>query len=341
MASTSDLEDFAEGQRSHALRRENDRLRAEARQLDDRLAQALARLDLLEGVDRLNPEPPRWLMPKRPGPKDTLVLAMLSDCHWDEIVRPEDVAGINAYDRRIATKRLKQWATTLAAMPTEGPSAKVGGLVMMLGGDFTCGVIDGLHLVDSNDTLFGTLLYWSEQLAAAITLLADAYGRVHLPVVIGNHGRLTAKKRTHLAARDNSDWHLCHLVRRLLADDRRLTWQIDEAPDAEFMAFDQRHLLTHGDQTTGGGGIGGIFPPIQRMVARKSQRQAALGRPFQHLWLGHFHQALWGSNWTANGALKGYDGFAAAHNFPAEAPRQTVAYANRAGLTWRTTITVD
>jgi hypothetical protein len=336
-----ELDDFAEAQKSHSLRRENDRLKTEVKQLNDQLTRALGRLDILEGVDRLNPEPPRWLMPKRPGPADTLVLAILSDTHFDEVVRPEDVAGVNAYDRRIATKRLKSWATQLAAMPETGPSAKVNGLVLMLGGDFTCGLIDGLHLVDSDDTLLGTLLYWSEQLAAAITLLADAYGRVHLPVVIGNHGRMTAKKRTHLAARDNSDWHLCHLVRRLLADDRRLTWQIDEASDADFMVFDQRHVLTHGDQTSGGSGIGGIFPPIQRMVARKSQRQAALGRPFQHLWLGHFHQALWGPNWGVNGSLKGADGFSMANNWLTGRPEQLVAFATRSGLGWRTTITVD
>jgi hypothetical protein len=335
-----DLESFADAQRAHSLRRENDRLRQAIKAREQELEEAYGRLAVLEGVDSLDPKPPKWTVPKKPRSSSTVVVAMLSDCHWDEIVRPEDVAGVNAYDRTIATARTKAWATKLAELPQSGPSASIEGLVLMLGGDLSCGLIDTLHLVDSDDTVLGTLLYWSEQCAAAIALLADAYGKVHVPVVVGNHGRMTAKKRQHLKARDNTDWHLAHLVRRQLVADERITWQIDEASDAEFEVYDQRHLLTHGDQTKGGGGIGGVFPPIMRMVARKQQRQSALGRPFAHLWLGHFHQTIFGPGWSCNGSLKAYDGFAAENNFPAEPPQQIVSYVTQEGIQWRSTIRV-
>lgn len=329
---------LAEAQKLHGLRRANDRLTAQLKQRDAELAEALARLAVLEHIDRLDPEPPRWLQPAKPRPADTMVVAMLSDCHWDEIVHAADVAGVNSFNREIAVKRTRRWAEQVAALPDTGPAANIKGAVVMLGGDLTCGFIDTLHLVSSDDTTLGSLLFWSEQAAAALTLIADAYGRVHVPAVIGNHGRMTAKKRTSGAAADNTDYHLCRLIRRLLADDKRFTWQIDEAPDAEFPVFGQRHVLTHGDSTSGGGGIGGVFPPIMRMVARKQQRQAALGRPFDHLWLGHFHQVIYGPGWTANGSLKGYDGYAASHNFPAERPAQVAAFVDRDGIAWRTAI---
>lgn len=335
---TDELSDFADAQRTHSLRRENDRLKQALKAADERLEEALGRLAVLEGVGALDPKPPKWPTPKKPKSSSAVVVAMLSDCHWDEIVRAEDVAGVNAYDRTIATQRTRDWAYRLAELPKVGPTADVEGLVLMLGGDLSCGLIDTLHLVDSDDTVLGTLLYWSEIASAAISLLADAYGKVHVPVVVGNHGRMTAKKRQHLKARDNTDWHLAHLIRRQLASDDRITWQIDEASDAEFDVYDARHLLTHGDQTKGGGGIGGVFPPIMRMVARKQQRQAALGRPFDHLWLGHFHQEIWGPGWTANGSLKGYDGYAADNNFPAEKPAQVAAYITPCGIEWRTAI---
>jgi hypothetical protein len=334
------LDDFEGTQREHSLRRENDRLKATLKQRDDALAEALGRLAVLEGIDELHPDPPKWLRPRKPSPRDAFVVAMLSDCHWDEVVRAEDVAGVNAYDRAIATDRTRAWADSLALLPETGPEANVKGLVLLLGGDLTCGLIDSLHLVDSEDTTLATLLYWSEQAAASIRLLADAYERVHVPVVVGNHGRMTAKKRTHLAARDNTDFHLAHLIRRLLADDRRVTWQIDEAPDAEFPVFDQRHVLTHGDSARGGSGIGGVFPPIMRMVARKQQRQAALGRPFDHLWLGHFHQVIYGPSWSCNGSMKGYDGYASSNNFPAEPPAQIASIVTAEGISWRTAIRV-
>lgn len=338
VAVLSTPEEFAAEEADHSLRRQNQRLKTENRTLQDRLDDALVRLDVLEGVDRLNPDPPKWKTPKKPKSSAATVVAMLSDTHWDIQVRPEDVAGVNEYDRTIATARTKAWAHRLAELPVVGPSADVDGLVLLWGGDMMPGPIDAAHMVGAEDTLLGTLLYWSEQAAAAFRLQADAYGKVHVVVVVGNHGRLTLKKRTHLKARDNLDWHLAHLVRRELRDDPRITWQIDEAPDAEFTVYQHRHVLTHGDQTKGGGGIGGVFPPIMRMVARKQQRQAALGRAFDHLWLGHFHQVINGPGWSCNGSLIGYDGFAADNNFLAEPPAQIVGYVTPAGVEWRSSI---
>jgi hypothetical protein len=239
-------------------------------------------------------------------------------------------------------RRLRTWADQVATLPDRGPAATIDGLVLMLGGDLSCGLIDALHLVGSDDTVLGTLLFWSEQIAAAVTMLADAYGNVHVPVVIGNHGRMTAKKRTHLAAADSTDYALARLVRRLLVEDQRITWQIDEASDAEFMVYDQRHVVSHGDQVTGGSGVGGILPPVQRWHYRKQQRQAGLGRPFDHLWLGHFHQVIFGPGWTVNGSLKGADGYSMAHNWPISPPEQVVAYvAPGDGVVWRTTIVAN
>jgi hypothetical protein len=335
---TDSLDEFADAQRWHSLRRENDRLKARLKAADDQLAAALQRLDVLEGIDRLNPRPPKWTTPKRPRSGEVAVVAMLSDTHWDVIVRPEDVGGINAYDRDIATTRTKSWAQQLAALPQVGPTADVAGLVLLWAGDMMNGPIDAAHLVDAADTTLGTLLYWSEQAAAAITLLADAYGRVHIPVVVGNHGRQTMKVRTSLRARDNLDWHLAHLVRRQLAGDDRVTWQIDEATDAEFELFNDRHVVTHGDQAKGGGGIGGIWPPLMRLAARKQQRQASLGRPFSGLWMGHWHQATWGDAFVVNGSLIGHDGWAATNNFPVRPPEQVAAIVTPSGIEWRTTI---
>jgi hypothetical protein len=336
------LREEAEGhdrdERASSLRRDRDRLRSQLRRTEDDLEAAIERLAVLEGVDRLNPDPPRWTTPKVTKSSDAVVVAMLTDCHWDIVVRPEDVAGVNEYDRDIAVARTRSWAEQLALLPEVGPTADVGGLVLLWGGDMMPGPIDAAHMVGAEDTTLGTLLFWSEQAAAAIALLADAYGAVHVVCVVGNHGRQTLKKRTFLKARDNLDWHLAHLVRRQLADDARVTWQIDEASDAEFAIMGHRHVLTHGDQASGGQGIGGVFPPIMRMVARKAQRQAALGRPFDHLWLGHFHQALDGPGWTASGALIGYDAFAAECNFRVEPPSQAVAYVTDAGVEWRSAI---
>ena len=335
---TPSFEQFEDAQRIDSLRRANQRLRADVKQRDDQLQQFAARMAVLEGIDRLDPKPPRWLTPKKPKSTAATVVAMLSDCHFDEQVRAADVAGVNEYDRNIGTQRLQTWANRLALLPQTGPAADVDGLCLFLAGDLTAGVIDALHLVDSDDTVLGSLLYWSEQIAAAMSMLADAYGQLHCAVVIGNHGRMTAKKRQHLAAADNTDHYAGKLVRRLLADDKRITWTIDEATDAEVELYGHRHVVTHGDQFTGGSGIGGIIPPISRGYHRKAARQAQLGRPIDHLWMGHFHQVVFGPGWTVNGSLKGADGYSMANNWPIEAPQQVAAYVTPSGIEWRTTV---
>ena len=330
-------------QQFQSLRRENNRLRADLKLRQDALDEALSRLSLLERIDAADPSPPTWTVPKRVRSDDVIVVAMLSDCHWDIVVRPEDVAGINSYNRTIATARTERWAERLAALPQAGPTANVKGLILLWAGDMMAGPIDDLHMVGSEDTTLGTMLYWSEIAAAAITLLADAYGKVHIPVVVGNHGRQTMKPRTTLKARDNLDWALAHLVRRLTSEDKRITWQIDEAPTAEFMVFDQRHVTQHGDEARGGGGIGGIWPPLMRMTAKKSQAWTSLGKPFRTLWMGHWHTATWGAadQFVVNGSLIGPDGYSMGLNLAPEMPQQVAAFVSRHGIEWRTTIRVQ
>ena len=84
---------------------------------------------------------------------------------------------------------------------------------------------------------------------------------------------------------------------------------------------DTTYLLTHGDQAKGGGGIGGIWPPLMRMVARKRNNV-----DFDSMVLGHFHQLIMApsSGFPLNGSLKGYDEYASIGNFAFEAPQQAL-----------------
>ena len=95
-----DADDDATTRRTAKLRRDNNQLRrqletAELRALD--LEQALEFHNATAAADL---EPPQWLTPKKPksGHRATLV-AMLSDCHFDEVVSPDELGGLNAYDR--------------------------------------------------------------------------------------------------------------------------------------------------------------------------------------------------------------------------------------------------
>lgn len=324
-----------------AARRERDSARSALRQAQNEVNDLSARLGLIEKIEDLDPSPPKWLAPKRPkSGHHAIVTSILSDCHFDEVVRPEEVSGVNAYDREIATQRLDRYFQKMVELSRDYLSGVTyDGSVLMLGGDMFSGDIHEELQQTNEDTILGSMLYWSELLAAGIDMLADEYGKVHVPVVVGNHGRRTRKPRMKLRARDNFDWFLGHLLAREFKNDPRITFEIPDGADCVFNIYDTTHLLTHGDQFRGGSGIAGIWSPIVRGDAKKRQRQSAVDQPYDVMVMGHWHQLVWGGSFIVNGSNKGTDEYAWINNFGHEPPQQAMWLVTpENGISWHVPI---
>lgn len=309
------------------IRRERDQAISENVRLTERLEEIERALDVVETATTSDLTPPKWLaQPPSKRAKRATLLLILSDTHFDEVVLPEEVAGLNAYNRRIAEIRLKTWTQNAVKLSRHYLAGLTyDGVVVMLGGDIFSGDIHEELAQTNEDTILGSLLHWSEQLVASLTCLADEFGKVHVAAVMGNHGRMSRKPRAKLRARTNFDWLLAKMIERHLTADRRFTFQIGENTDCLVDIYGKGHLLTHGDQVNGGGGIGGIWPPIKRMQARKAQRAMEIGRPFQTLYMGHWHQLIQTPGLVINGSMKGTDEYAWINNFGHEPPQQALA----------------
>lgn len=309
------------------LRRERDSALLQVAKLQEQLERAESALSIVHSAADAELQPPHWLSPpvKRAKSAATLVL-MLSDMHFDEVVLPDEVDGLNAYNRAIATQRLQRWTTNVVKLARHHlAGVRYDGCVLLLGGDTFSGDIHEELTATNQDTILGSLLYWAEQLAAAVDVLGTEFKHVHCAAVPGNHGRTTRKPRAKLRARTNYDWLLAKMLEKHFANDKRATFQIPESADCLVRIYGMGHLLTHGDQTSGGGGIGGIYPPIMRMRARKAQRYLATGQSFDTLWLGHWHQYLPSPGMVVNGSMKGVDEYAYVNNFAYEQPQQALA----------------
>jgi len=309
------------------LRRERDSARNELAKLQAEFERTSMALEFVEQAEGAAIEPPKWMSPaKAKAGAATLVLA-LSDMHFDEVVNPDEVDGLNAYNRKIAELRLQKWAQNVVKLSRDYlAGVKYDGIVLALMGDTFSGDIHEELAQTNADTSLGSLLHWSEQIAAAVDLLSrDVAGKVHVVATPGNHGRTTRKPRAKLRARTNLDWLLAKMVERHFGDNDKITFTIPEGADAWVSIYGQGHLFTHGDQVNGGGGIGGIYPPIMRLRARKVQRYMAMGSSISTLWLGHWHQYLPSPGLVVNGSTKGYDEYAFINNFQFEPPQQALA----------------
>lgn len=286
--------------------------------------------------------PPNWLKspPKRTKQHHAIPWLLLSDLHLDEVVEPAEVMGVNAFNRKIARMRLEAVAQGFVKVVRDyWTGITYDGVVVCLGGDIFSGDIHEELKETNEDTMLGSLDYWIDPVADVIRLMADEFGTVHVPVVVGNHGRMSRKPRSKFRARTNFDWFLGKALQRLFANDPRITFDVAESADCLITCYDSKIMLTHGDQTRGGGGIGGIWPPLMRLDARKRQRQEAVNQGYDLLIMGHWHQLVFGPSFIVNGSLKGYDEYAFTENFGYEVPQQAAWLVTpEHGITWRAPI---
>ena len=314
-------------------------LKAQVRELEADLDQAEIRSQLFTQLAGHTYKPPAWLT-KTPKKSSGVVCTILSDTHFDEVVKPEEIGYRNEYNREIAVARLEHYFQKVILLTKDYITGiNYEGCVLFLGGDIFSGDIHEELTQTNEDTMLSSVIFWTEQITAGINLLAEHFKYVHIPCVVGNHGRRTRKPRAKLRAKDNFDWFLAKTLEQRFIENKKVTFEVATGADLMVDVQDTTYLLTHGDQARGGGGIGGIWPPLMRLVARKRNNT-----DFDYMVLGHFHQLIMApsSGFLLNGSLKGYDEYAAIENFAYEVPQQALwINVPEKGILWQTSLLVD
>lgn len=278
------------------------------------------------GLGNAPTEPPKWLLRATKGKTGPGVPTLLaSDWHWGEVVDPNQINGVNAFDLTIAQHRARRMIErAVHLLKSCFAEARYHGIVFALGGDMMSGDIHD-ELSESNERpVMPALLDLLGVLIWCIKSLADEFGAVFVPCVTGNHGRNTRKPRAKGRNFSNFDWLLYQFLCKQFEGDKRVQFLIPDGTDAHWSVFGHRYCLTHGDQFRGGDGMIGALGPIIRGDHKKRSRNGQIDLGYDTLLLGHWHQLIQLQRLIVNGSLKGYDEYAASGNFGFEIPQQAL-----------------
>lgn len=332
-------------------------LRNQIKNLKLQLKESERQEDTLETVkneilrlSHLRPKIPDWTF--TPGKKSKnlpgVPTLFMSDLHWGEVVFSDQVGGKNAFNPRIAKKRVRTLIeNTIHLLKDHMVNPEYPGIVLALGGDMFSGDIhDELKESNAQTTLesvvdlYGVMVWVIEE-------LLKHFPKIFIPCVTGNHGRMTKKVQHKNRVYSNFDWQLYKFLEKHYhpvagKKDPRVEFQVSDGSDAYYRIFNHRYLLTHGDQFRGGDGMIGPLGPIMRGDFKKRSRNSQIDMDYETMILGHFHTLMMLPKLIVNGSIKGLDEYAWAGNFSYEVPAQALWMTHpRNGITFSMPVYVD
>ncbi len=262
-----------------------------------------------------DPEPPKWLIQDGAAGSRGMPTYFNSDLHYGEVVSPEEVGGLNEFNADIAKARIHRGVNTacdLAFNHMGKAKTKYPGIVYALGGDLISGDIHEELSVSNDRTPQQCINDLTDILAACVETFATKFGRVFVPCVTGNHGRSTRKPRLKGRVYTSHEWNIyCNLIRAFKRS-KQVQFLVPNNTDARWQVYGHRYLMTHGDNlgVKGGDGIIGALGPIRRGEIKVRNSEAQIGRDFDTIIMGHWHQYITIPGLIVNNSLKGLDEFA-------------------------------
>lgn len=269
----------------------------------------------ITGIGRSKLSPPQWSIPHTTASSPGVPLALWSDWHWGEVVEPGEVGGLNAWNKEISHQRIQKLVSkTIDLCINHMVLPNYPYICVCLGGDMITGTIHEELAVTNHEYVSQTLMDLEEKLIWAIEELLKVFPKVLLPCVVGNHGRTTLKPRMKGMVFESYEYLLYKRLEAWFRKDPRVKFLIPGESDARFSINGLRILLTHGDRlgVKGGDGIIGSIGPIMRGAVKIGRAEAQVGRDFDLLMMGHWHQylPLAPIGILVNGSMKGYDEYA-------------------------------
>jgi hypothetical protein len=284
---------------------------------------------------------PRWLLKKRLGEGSVhgIPTLLVSDWHFGEIIKPNQVFGVNEFNSKVEDERVQILADNTIDICTTHLSSEYPGLVVLLNGDFVSGTIHDELIATSEKPIMPVVLKVYTSLKWFIDKLFMYFPKLVLFCCPGNHSRTVRKPVYKDKALITYDWLVYSLLEKHYEDNENIHFEITSGDDIQFKIYNHVYRMTHGAQFRGGQGFMGHIAPVTRGEIRKRSAAESYDRAYNTLVLGHFHSYGWFRRVIVNGSLVGYSEMSLGGNFPYERPQQALWITHpEHGITFRVPI---
>jgi hypothetical protein len=293
-------------------------------------------LDTMHRLAQAPLEPLAWT-PAAPSimghPTVLMPLLFTSDFQCGEVIRPEEIDGLNAYNKDIFADRYAKIIDKTIDISDHhtGSNTTYPGIYYLRGGDAISG---GIHeeLRDTDDLSAVPAVQWLlRHEREGIKRLKDRFGRVRVLSIPGNHGRTSIKPRTKGYVSHNFETLLAWWLASTFEGDPSIEFYTPASGEAYFDLLGWSVLLAHGDRmgSKGGRGFIGTIATIARGHQKLYQNWATRGRPLDYIFTGHLHTSVQTEHGWGNGSVAGYSEFARDIGAKPDAPKQWLFYMHK------------
>lgn len=275
------------------------------------------------------------------GKSEATAVALLSDCHIEEIVPASKVNGLNEHTPDIAKRRIERFFELVVRfIRVERAESDVNTLLLWLGGD--------LFTSDSHGTPTAmppmiAAMFAQDLIASGIKFIREQEPNLYIKVVgsVGNHSRKDMMKPVNQALEQelSLEWMVYHWLRDKFTCDN-VSFVLENSYSTYVTVYNKVIRFNHGHLGWRyNDGLGGVHGPLWKVISQKWDKQLKADLTCT----GHYHTytpAALARGYIVNGSTIGATPYSL--NFGYEPPAQAFFFVHsKYGIVGQKPLLVD
>lgn len=276
-------------------------------------------LEIKKGLKK-NPITISKIAPKLSGnDNEATAVALLSDWHYEETIKPASVNYLNEFNESVANKRIEAlFQTIVKYIKLHQKETNINNLVLALLGDFISSNIHDELKEGNSDLPIQAIWKVQNLIASGIKHILDNTDvSLIIPCSPGNHSRITEKQRVATEHGNSLEWLMYMNLEQYFRGNNRVKFVINEGYHTFVDIYSYSIRFHHGHSIRFAGGVGGIYVPVNKAINQWNKAKKADLDCF-----GHFHQMKDGGTFISNGSLIGWNAYAIKIKADFEKPKQ-------------------